>query len=752
MTLRALSYRGCFTSLQVCRLLAGLLGLGLTCSALAQSDDTFANDRSRVALVLSGGGARGLAHVGVLQVLEQLRVPVDCVVGTSMGALVGGAYAAGVRPQRSRELLAVTDIDALFADLPPRSQIPHRIKRDDYKPLFNIEFGFNGGSVQLPTGASAGYKVELFLRELVGPGASVAGTDFDDLPTPYRAVATDLGTGEMKVFESGDLAKVMRASMSLPAILDPIKIDGRAYVDGGLVRNLPVDVGRALCGDVVIAVNLGTPLRRLEELQSVIGVAGQSINLLTEQNVERSLTELTEADILIEPNLDGFSSSDFAAVEPIIERGIAAAQDKAQALSRFSVDEETYGQWLAARESRVLPAPKIARIEIPESDRFGAEAVERDLEVETGEGFSHDELHDDLARLYGRGDFSYLGYSVFSGDDGGTVLIDAEAKRWGPGYLKFGVEVRTDFESPTQANLAASYRRTWVNSLGAEWRVDGQVGYDSYLGTEFLQPLQVRDGVFLAPFAIARRNYTQFYEEGLRLGQLRVTTVSGGLDLGLTDNIGELRLGPYVKGVRTDPEFGIVSPQLPMVEATQVGFNVVAVADYLDSVSFPSSGWFAGINFRATDEDWGSDDEFGVAQVVLRGVKSFGKNSFTALVEWGERTSGLMPSYERFELGGPGRLSGLFLDQLTGTRYNLGTITSYRRVGEMPTQVGRGVYVGFTVEGGRINDPLMKSPWDWVSAGSVFWGADTILGAISIGYGHSSLGQGTAYLVIGQRF
>lgn len=732
--------------------LLGLFSFGLVCSVAAESatKEGF-EQRPRVSLVLSGGGARGLAHIGVLRVLEQLRVPVDCVVGTSMGALVGGAFAAGVRPGAMQDVLQGTDINSLFVDLPPRSQIPQRVKRDDYKPLFEITFGLNGREVQLPQGASAGYKFELFLRELVGPGASVADVSFDDLPTPYRAVATDLETGAMKVFDRGDLPKVMRASMSLPAIVAPIEIDGRTYVDGGLVRNLPVDIGRSMCGDVIIAVNLGTPLKRLTELRNVIGVAGQSMNLLTEQNVQRSLSELTDADVLIEPDLDGFSSTDFAAAEQIVERGVAAAQIKAQVLSRLSLDEEAYRLWLAERRSRRLPVPRIARIEISESDRFGTEAVQRDLNVKPGADFSFEELHQDLGRLYGRGDFSYLGYSVIAGSDGGTLLVEAMAKPWGPGYLKFGVDSRTDFDSPTQSNLAASYRRTWANSLGAEWRIDAQIGYNSLIASEFLQPLQVRDGAFVAPYADAQRSYIQFYDEELRLGQQRINSVRGGLDFGLTGTSGELRLGPYIKRIRTQPDFGIATPTVPTEKLTQVGFGVSGVADHLDSVTFPQSGWFTSASLHGAESDWGSDDQFSVAQLVTRGVKSFGKHTFAIRAEWGERISGELPTYELFELGGPGRLSGLFLDQLTGTRYNLGTVTYYRRYGDMPTQIGRGVYAGVSVEAGRVDDPLMKDAWEWVSAGSVFWGADTILGALYIGYGYTSLGQGSAYLSIGHR-
>ena len=708
-----------------------------------------AESRPRIGLVLSGGGARGYAHIGVLKVLERLRVPVDCVVGTSMGALVGGAYAAGVRPDKMHQMLNETDVGALFIDRPPRSQIPQRIKREDYKPLFDFTLGFNHGKVQLPAGASAGYKFELFLRQLVGPGASVSGLDFDDLPVPYRAVATDLESGEMKVFDHGTLPEVMRASMSLPAIVAPIRIDGRAYVDGGLVRNLPIDVARPLCGDVIIAVNLGTPLKSLDRMPSVIGVAGQSINLLTEQNVQRSITELNDTDVLITPDLEGFSSGDFGASEPIVERGLEAAEDKMEALSAFSLDEESYASWLAERERRRLPEPEIVRIEIVESERFGTDAVERDLEVETGDAFSYDELHDDLARLYGRGDFSYLGYSVVDDEAGATVLIDAEAKPWGPGYLKFGIDARTDFDSPTQANLAASYRRTWVNTLGAEWRVDAQIGYDSLLSTEFLQPLQIRDGVFVAPYAFGQRTFKQFYNEELRLGQLRINSLAVGLDLGLTDAIGELRLGPYIMDVRTEPDFGAITSLLPSQEATQAGFRLTGVLDHLDSVSFPRAGWFLELHARGADESWGSDDEFGVGQIVARGVKSFGKNTFALRAEWGERLSGRVEVYDQFVLGGPGRLSGLFLDQLTGTRYNLATLFYYRRFGNMPTQIGRGIYAGFSAETGRINDVLMKDPWDWSSSAAVFWGADTILGTLVIGYGYSSLGQGNAYLTIG---
>jgi len=394
----------------------------------------------------------------------------------------------------------------------------------------------------------------------------------------------------------------------------------------------------------------------------------------------------------------------------------------------------------------------VTQITVLPNERFGAKAIERDVAIEPGEGFDTDELHEDLARMYGRADFSYLGYSVLPRDGDAEVVIDAKVKPWGPGYLKFGFGLETDFDSPTQANLALSYRRTWVNSLGAEWRVDAQAGFDSFLGTEFLQPLQLRDGLFVAPYAEVRRQFFQFYSEELRLGQYRVNTVLGGLDVGVTGTVGELRLGPFANSVRANPDFGAITPLLPTEQLTQVGLQFRGIVDQLDTPMFPRAGWSALVNVRGTDQGWGSEDEYARSLAMLRGVKTFGKHTLALRAEYGDGFYGDIPVYDPFQLGGPGRLSGLFLDQLTGTSYNLGSLSYYRQYAELPSQFGRGIYLGMSAEAGRIDDQFMKDPWDWVYAGSVYWAADTILGVVYIGYGYASLNQGTAYLMIGPHF
>lgn len=716
--------------------------------------DVANTDRPRIGLVLSGGGALGLAHIGVLQVMQELRVPVDCVVGTSMGALVGGTYAAGVDPDSLEKAVTSTDLNALFDDNPARSEIAQKIKQDEYRPLFDFTLGYNDG-VSLPAGASAGYKFELFLKELIGPGASVYGQNFNQLSVPYRAIATDLETGEMKVFSEGELARVMRASMSLPSILAPAEIGGHAYIDGGLVRNLPVEVGRELCGDVIIAVNLGTKPKTKDQVSSSLDVAMQSIVILTEQNVKGSLQALNPDDVLIEPEAGEYTSSSFASQREIIENGRRAAMLHQDELSRLSVTAEEYQRWWDRRSNKIpAPSKAITAITAEVAGTVNEEAVQSDIRIKPGEKFDNEELNREITNMYGRGDFSYVGYSTIPDDDEAAVIIRAKSKPWGPGYLKFGMGTITDFSSPTQFNLAASYRRTWVNSLGAEWRTDMQIGYDTLLKTEFIQPLQIRDGAFLDPYLLVRRSFIQLYSEDIRLGDFDIERYQAGLDAGITGRIGELRIGGFANNVTTKPGLGAIDPLFVDTHASQTGLQIRGIIDQLDSYKFPTSGLFVLADIRTVKQYNDTPADYTRAQLELKGAMSFGNNTLAGKIEWGDELSGKndLPVFEVFELGGPNRLSGLFLDQLTGTRYQLATLNYYYRYASLPTQLGRGAYIGFSLEAGRINDPFMQGPWDATHSASLYWGADTILGAVYIGYGYSDLGQNSLYLMIGPRF
>jgi len=741
------------------RVLITYLALIFPTYSSAQMNDSVQKDpdeteRPKIGLVLSGGGALGLAHIGVLKVLDELHVPVDCVVGTSMGALVGGTYAAGVSPLDLQKAITENDIASLFDDEPPRSEIPQHLKNDDYRPLFNFTLGYNDEGIQLPSGASAGYKFELFLKEIIGTGASKSNLNFDNLPTPYRAVATDLESGEMKVFDYGDLSKIMRASMSLPAVLAPAEVEGRVYLDGGLVRNLPVDVSRSLCGEIIIAVNVGTTPKTRDQVHNSLDVAGQSVTILTEQNVKKSLEELNPDDILITPDLNSFDASSFSEYLQIINQGEIAALSIKDKLSKFSVTPGEYENWLKMRKNKTPSPVNITAIKVDTSFGINEDEIMQDITSEPGDDFDAKNLNRDIATIFGRGDFSYAGYTTLPDGNDATIIIKAKKKSWGPGYLKFGLGAATDFNSPTQLNLTMSYRRTRINSLGAEWLTDAQVGYDSFFKTELWQPLQVSDGAFIAPYAAIRRNFVQFYQQKIHLGEFEIKRLQSGIDIGVSSHIGELRIGPYFSRVLSKPDFGIATSLLPEEDTSQIGLIFKGIYDQLDSYVFPRYGLHAMVNVLATKEQWGSDEDYTRAEATISGAKSFGKNTYLGHLAWGDEISGKddLPIYDAFNLGGPRRLSGLYLDQLTGSRYNLATLSVYRQYATLPSQLGRGMYYGFSLEAGRINDNFMDKPWEWTSSGGIFWGADTLLGAVYIGYGYSSLNQGVWYLMIGPHF
>jgi NTE family protein len=477
--------------------------------------------RPKICLVLSGGGARGAAHIGVLKVLEELRVPVDCIAGTSMGSIVGAAYASGITVAEMERLLPELSVELLFKERPPRQEQSIRRKEDDNTVLVGPEFGVSKAGLSLPKGVVSGVQLESVLRGL----AKVKGyRKFDELPIPYRAVATDLVTGKAVVFSDGELANVMRASMSVPGAVAPAEINGMLLVDGGLTNNLPVDVVRAMGADIIIAVNLGTPLLTREEVGSILGVTMQMINILTEQNVQASLASLKPTDILILPELGKYSASDFDNLLKTVPVGEAAARKVSEQLAALSLPPDQYA---ALRQKQLVVAPPDTRpvdeIRFANLARVNPNTVRNIMETKPGQPIDQQVLDRDLRRIYGTGDFEHVNYSLLEEPGRRVLNVDAVEKSWGPDYLRFGLGLSSDFKGDAFYNLLASYRKTWINSLGAEWRNDLQVGRTSFIKSEFYQPLDERQYFFVAPRVELERRPVYVYSGDQHLP----STISG---------------------------------------------------------------------------------------------------------------------------------------------------------------------------------------------------------------------------------
>ena len=705
-------------------------------------------ERPKVCLVLSGGGARGAAHIGVLKALEALHVPIDCIAGTSMGSLVGGAYASGMSTADMERLVAGISTDLLFKEKPPRQDQEIRRKLDDRSILFGVEFGVRDGSVLLPKGVVSGVQLETVLRSL----STLPGyIKFDELPIPFRAVATDLVTGKAVVFSEGELANVMRASMSVPAAIAPAEMRGQLLVDGGLTDNLSVDVARRMGADVVIAVNLGTPLMKREELTSVLGVTGQMINILTEQNVQASLASLKPTDILIEPALGEFSAGDFDNLPKTIPIGEAATLAAQPKLAALATPPAQYAA-VRARQSRSVVADlqPVDEIRFSPMKRVNAEALLPTLETKPGVPLDPQVLDRDMRSLYGSGDFEHVNYRVIEQGGRRVLNIDAAEKSWGPDYFKFGLGLGSDFSGDAFFNAALSHRRTWINDLGAEWRTDLQFGSTTYVRSEFYQPLGTRRLFFVAPSAEFERQTLDLFRGDDRLARYDLSLGRVNLDVGADlGKYGEARIG-YVAGIARasldtgPPEFEPASGRVRIGALT-----ARLIVDQLDSANFPRAGGAGSVQVLAARETLGAQADF--TRWEADGVFSWsvGRHSFQPGFKVGSKIGGDLPTYALFQWGGFLQQSGYPTGALLGERLTFGrVIYTYKLV---DTRLLEGFYLGGSLEAGRMDHPLVPgSPAGLLKSVSVFGAVDTPIGPLYLGVGFAADGNRSAYLYLGR--
>jgi NTE family protein len=719
-----------------------LIALLAALPALAQ-----APAQPRIGLALSGGGARGLAHIGVLKVLEELRVPVHCVTGTSMGAVVGGTFAAGVPAARMQETVDKTDWNEVFTDRPPRTEISIRRKADDYKTLFAPEFGINKDGFALPKGLLAGVSIEAYFRSLTGSASGV--TDFRALPVPFRAVAADIVTGEAVILESGSVSQAMRASMSVPGAMSPVEINGKLLVDGGIANNLPIDEARKLCADVVIAVNISTPPLKREEITSALSVSLQLVNLLGKATVDQQLKDMRPNDVLISPELGDISSGSFERSKDAIRIGEEATRAVAESLKRYSIPPEQYA---ALRRKQTTEESKIGAVD---EIRFGGlnrsnpEVLRNLVQSRPGEPLTEEQIGADLRRIYGRGDFEAVDYRIVQEPGRRVLLIEPKEKSWGPDYLRFGAGVATDFGGDSAFNILAQYRRTWLNRLGGEWLTELQIGRENRLFTEFYQPVEERGRWFVAPYGSAGLTTRGIYQNEKRIAEYQLRETRAGLDVGAAlGTWGEVRAGPLYRRINAQVETG--SPILPALSETSAGLNIRVRGDQMDHAWFARNGHRVVATAYIADKSLGSDRKYQRVEGLVDAARSWGAHTFNARLAAGSDLHSNMPVYENFSLGGPMSLSGYHIGEFSGKQMAYGRLAYYNRALPLPDILGSGMYIGGTLEAGRLKNRIdTAGDTGTLKSASVFLGADTFLGPSYFGVGVAPGGRWTVYLLLG---
>ena len=723
-----------------------LLALLLAGSALA-AEPTAAH-RPKIGLVLSGGGARGLAHIGVLRVLEEMQVPVDLIVGTSMGAVVGGAYASGRSLDELEALVKGANWNAILADRPARDRLSIRRREDDERLPSRIEFGFTPQrGAMLPGGAAANGQLEATLSSLLP--ATRTDDPLRKLPIPFRAVATDLLSGAMLDQADTPLFEALRASMAVPGVFAPLRVNGRPLVDGGLVRNLPVDLARALGADIIIAVNVGTPLLEDREITSAVMVANQMLQILTEQNVQRSLRELQPQDIVIDPDLPGMGFMDFYRADEAMATGRRAALAAGSRLAALAAPAD-YAALQAQRlgpPEAALPSLPLAELKISGTWRVDAEALRAELALNPGDRVGRAELMRAVERLDGTGDFERIETEVDDRDGQRTVAFKLTEADWAASRVRFGLELYSNFADANRYSLVGMHVANWLNRWGAELRTVARIGSTRGLNTEFYQPLGPGSSWFAAAKLGFEAGSNDVFNQGQRALRLSSSLANAQLELGhRIAGLGDLRFG--VGRLRASDEVIVPAPPQGGTRSQDYTQQYLELhTDTLDSLAFPSRGQWT----TARIEWLHPRGEERVINASLIGLAAF------RLGEWAGHAYGEFAHAERGQarsLGGYLRLSGTPDGALVGENMTLLRVVMARRIGEMPVGLGGAVRIGFSLETGAIGAgsglKLSNLPSSgWKQAASGFLSVDTRFGPFYLALGATRGGDTSAYLLLG---
>lgn len=706
--------------------------------------------RPKIGLALGGGGARGGAHVGVLRVLEEMRIPVDMIAGTSMGAVIGGAYASGMSVDEIEEMLESIDWDDLFRSGPRREDLTFRRKEDTRSFSMDVEIGFDGKRFRLPTSLVGGHGLNLLFRTVTLPVSDVQ--DFDRLPIPYRAVATDIVTGDMVVLGEGDLARAIQASMAVPGAFEPVGIGGRLLVDGGVVRNVPVDVVRQMGADIVVAVDVGSPLLDLEGVQDAFGVLEQTTILLTVQNSRRSEAELGSGDVLIVPELGNMSAADFGRVASAEEAGVEAAESQADALSRLSVSPEEYAPYQARGLPRETSVP-VDFMDIVNQTGLSDGVIRALLGIRAGMHVDLQHLLNRLTVLKGAGDLQRVDFRVETrGDQTGLVVTPLD-KLWGPSYVRFGVSLKDNIESVSEFGLLSRFTMTRLNRKGAEARAELQIGQTRRVSLEFYQPLDDHLRFFGSAGAEYRSQVDPVFSGDTEVATVRTRGGQAGLTLGSRLGLwGQAKVGVSRQEPRSEI---VVGPPGIASEAASVSALIARfVVDELNDPWFPESGVFVGASYDGARSFLGGNVRFDRLGADVSGVFSLGPSSVLVRGEAGTSLGSQLPIWHRFTLGGFGRVSGLQERQLAGNYSGFGSVTYYHRISQPRglAPVG-GFRVGGSLEAGNAWQTTDEISVETLRVGgSLFLGFETLIGPVYFAYGHADAGQDSFYFVLGPPF
>ncbi len=707
--------------------------------------------RPTVGLVLSGGGARGFAHIGVLKVLEENRVPVDYIGGASIGGLIGALYAMGKTPAEIEELISELDWDKLFISTTSFDNLSFRRKEDRRNIPSPIPLRGSPTDLKLPPAFNTGHEIGLLFDKVTLPYARIES--FDELAIPFRTVATNMVDGSSVELKSGSLSRSLRATMSIPGVFAPIEIDGKILSDGGLVNNIPTNIVKAMGADILIVVNIETQLADRESLESLFGVLAQTINIATAENSRRSLQQ---ADLIIAPNLENYGATDFGDSEELIKLGYAGATEKSVMLQGLSLSEAAWDEHIALRRTR-------ARFDIPVTPEFVAvdttdRGAIRTIQEKLGDKYTgqplddqkREELGRDLSQLTGTGRFDSLNFDLTE-ENGRTGLLirtnETNGRPTEPTRLDVGFDINSVESENSDFSILARLTFFDVGRYGAEWRNDFRVGASTLLATEYYRPVGTT-GFFVSPRGSYDRRKVSFYELDDRIAEYTFSTTQAGVDLGFAFNPrSEMRAGYTIGFEKAERRIGDA-----LLNNVRGRFSTASLRwnyDGLDQSQVPRSGIYARNTFNYFLDTAGTDEKFSQGETRVSGYYPVSeKNTAFAFGGAGTSFGFTAPTMRQFSLGGPFRLGGYGVDQFRASNYahiGIGLLHS-RQI--LPSLFGGRAYVGAWYEGGSAFERFGSASYRQSGSAGVI--VETPLGPILIGGGLNEHGRGRFFFSFGR--
>jgi NTE family protein len=701
----------------------------------------------KLGLVLEGGGALGLAHIGVITWMEEHRIPVSYVAGTSMGGLVGGLYATGRSPTEVKQLIEGIDWDQVLSGVTPFRDLSFRRKQDAHDFPGQLEFGLRGG-LQFPSGFNTGQGVNLVLDSVALPYSEIPS--FNDLPIPFACVATDLVSGKQHVFRDGPLSLALRSTMSLPGVFMPVRSGKHLYVDGFLLNNLPIDVGKEMGADVVVGIHLETALLDPKTNLSSFGVLGQSISVMSAVSVLRSMEQ---ADILVTVPLQKYTSLDYNKADAIIKAGYDAAASKAAVLSAFSVSEAEWEEYLANRNSRRRTAPIPTFVQVTGTSPEIARAMEKQMFPLIGKPVEPKEIDQDMTTIVGMGRFSTSTYSMTEKNGEQGLQVQPEQKSYAPPIVRPLIVIDGSEYNNVLFSIGARITFFDVGSYRSELRNDIILGSQYQLASEYYHPLTTTSNWFVAPRMEGNSQQLNVYSSNNLLASYRLRQALGGVDAGYEfGRTGEFRLGYEGGYERVSPVIGNV-PALPTTSGTTGDVKIQFQLNTLDDPVIPRSGVNLLMYTKGYNANPAAPGAFPLSEIQVEDFFRLNRPSSVYVAVGGGSSYGYKTGVPAFSLGGSRQLVAWGENELLTNQYFLGQLGYIRELAALPPFLGSSVnFLGVWEIGKTYKLSVAPSPPNLpmdVAAGLL---VNTIFGPILVAGTVGDYGHARFYFQVGKVF